>query len=141
MKELIKQITALALSFLLLLSTLYIQVDMHFCGNHLVAIGIGHKAATCGMEQTCSRTGGQCIMAAMHSCRDIQIVLKGQDNLQKTVNIEYQGPSFQVAVGHPAWPELTQKPFIPLLTKRHYRYYAPPPLIRKVHLLHQTFLI
>lgn len=141
MKELIKHITALALSFLLLLSTLSIQVDMHFCGKHLVAIGIGHKAATCGMEQTCSGTGGQCIMAAMHSCKDIQIVLKGQDNLQKTVNSGYQAPSFQVAVVHPAWPDDAQQPFILFLTKQHYRDYAPPPLIRKVHLLHETFLI
>jgi len=141
MKEQIKQIAACALSFLLLLSTLSVQVDMHFCGDHLVDMAIGGKAATCGMEPGSALASGKCVMASMKCCKDIRIDLHGQQNLHKTLDVSYKLPVMPGLSAAIIWCNPVPKPIESHFTRQFFKDYSPPPLIRRVHLLNEIFLI
>lgn len=140
MKGVFQQFLAIALSFLIFFSTLSLSVDMHFCGDHLVDFSIGRKAATCGMEKASSGVSGECIMAAMECCTDFEIVFQAQEELQVHDDGYSLSRILLAGLCPPAVKYISyQAP--PPATPLHFREYSPPPLVRKVHLLHESFLI
>lgn len=140
MKGVFQQFLAIALSFLIFFSTLSLSVDMHFCGDHLVDFSIGRKAATCGMETASSGVPGQCIMSAMECCTDFEIVFQAQEELQAHDD-GYSISRILLAGLRPPAAALTSYQAPPPAAPLHFREYSPPPLVRKVHLLHESFLI
>lgn len=140
MKGVFQQFLAIALSFLIFFSTLSLSIDMHFCGDHLVDLSIGRKAATCGMETASSGVSGKCIMAAMECCTDFEIVLQAQEELQAhddgySISRILLSPLAPPAVAPTSYQVPARAPVL------HFREYSPPTLVRKVHLLHESFLI
>lgn len=140
MKGVFQRIVAVAMSFLILFSTLSLSVGMHFCGDHLVDFSIGRKAATCGMETTASVVSGDCSMAAMSCCSDLEILLQGQEDLKpgagnysisQLTEVNFTPPGILQLMYHSP-PETTSIQF---------KEYSPPPMVRKVHLFHEAFLI
>jgi len=105
MKDLFHKISALALSAIVLLSTMSFTVDMHYCGDHLVDFSFSDSAASCMMKAEMSKSSTECAVMEMKMdcCTNL---FEGYDD--------------------------TIIPF---------KEYSPPPLIRDVQLLHQTFLI
>jgi hypothetical protein len=140
MKGVFQRIVAVAMSFLFLFSTLSLSVGMHFCGDHLVDFSIGRKAATCGMETTASMAPGDCGVAVMKCCTDLEILLQGQEDLKRgTDNYSFS----QLTVVNFTPPGILQlidnSP--PEATSIQFKEYSPPPMVRKVHLFHEAFLI
>ncbi len=140
MKQRIKQITATLLAALLLFSTFSFHIDLHFCGDHLVDLSLTGRAVTCAAVLNTKDTSGTCPMAAMECCTDEAIVLQGQDELQ--------GYTADYSLDHTAYfiypnPTVTSH-LVPVLAKSGHSIFvdcSPPPLIRKLHLLHNSFLI
>lgn len=130
---------SILLAFLLLFSTLSFRVDMHFCRDHLVDLSFTRKAATCGMVSSNKSPAG-CVMAAMNCCRDVEVIIQGQDDLQLSADTIALEITSHTAVPSPLFhvnlPRLIGAP-----RNQFFREYSPPPLIRQVHLLNQTFLI
>lgn len=140
MKEFFRKIGSISMALAVLFSTISFSVDMHYCGNHLVDFSFTQKADTCLMKTEMTRTAGQCAMMEMkmNCCSDVEIIFEGQDDLK----LSFDQLSFDQQI---------------FLTSFFYSYvnlfegfdedinpfkdYSPPPLIRDVQVLHQTFLI
>jgi hypothetical protein len=140
MKDNVKQATSVLLAALLLFSTLSFHVDLHFCGDSLVDLSFTTKASTCGMETDSSALSGGCEMAAMDCCTDEAIVLQGQDDLQTCPadQLLHDSTGFIATTPGGPYPQVFQ---LVAEASRHFIDSSPPPLIRKIHILHQTFLI
>ena len=128
------------MALLVLFSTMSFRVDMHYCGDHLVDFSFFDGAATCGMDASMSEQsdGHGMVAMDMDCCSDVQIVLDGQDHLK----ISFDQFSFeqQVFITSFAYTyfyrfEDVDKNIVP------FKAYSPPPLIRDVQVLDQTFLI
>jgi len=140
MKDLFHKISALALSAIVLLSTMSFTVDMHYCGDHLVDFSFSDSADTCMMKAEMSKSSAGCAVMdmKMDCCTDVQIVLEGQDDLKVSFDQFTFDQQLFVASFIYTYINLFEgydDTIIP------FKEYSPPPLIRDVQLLHQTFLI
>lgn len=140
MKGVFQRIVAVAMSFLILFSTLSLSANMHFCGDHLVDFSIGRKAATCGMETVVSIVPEDCSMAVMQCCTDLEILLPGQEDLQPGADT-YSFSQLTAVNFTPTGILQLIHYYPPDATSIHFKEYSPPPMVRKVHLFHEAFLI
>ena len=119
------------MAFLVMFSTMSFSMDMHFCGKTLVDLKFYQEADGCGME-----------MAGMdkesHCCTDVAIVIPGQDDLQASFDtLSFENQTFLLS-----FVSFYLQPTSVLEEKQDpFRDYVPPPLIRDIHILDQTFLI
>lgn len=134
MKERIRKSGALLLSALLLFSTLSFTVDMHFCGETLVDLGVFHKAEGCGMAMDGAMAD------APGCCSDETVSILGQDELNPgPAAFVVHLPSPLIQSGFQVFsPLLVQDPweaFIP------FPEYSPPRLVFDIPLRDQRMLI
>lgn len=124
------------MAFMVLFATMSFSMDMHFCGKTLVDLKFYNRAETCGMEMQGMDTGIK--DKESHCCSDVSIVVPGQDDLQNTlVTLTFEQQTFLVAFAHSHLLVLTESPE----KQDPFEDYIPPPLIRDVQILNQTFLI
>ena len=140
MKALIRQIISVCLAVLLLFSTLSFHLDLHFCGKHLMDFSLTYKAPSCGLELAQNGQPPSCVMAVMNCCSDVRIIVEGQDGTALSAFDFSPAPAIAWAA-KPEVPSLVFSCWIYPLTANIYKDYSPPPLIRNVHLLYETFLI
>ncbi|WP_340201696.1 HYC_CC_PP family protein [Ascidiimonas sp. W6] len=139
MQKIFSKILAVLMAFVLLLSTISFSVGMHYCGDILVDVSLFKEAATCGMELREMTPEGSSI-TKMNCCKDIQIVVEGQENLKDTSSTNILTPVQTYMVIGFVYTSLTK--FDEVKTKRHsFEEYSPPLLIRDIQLLDQIFLI
>ncbi|MFS4416030.1 HYC_CC_PP family protein [Maribacter sp. 2307ULW6-5] len=140
MKEALRKITSIAMALIVLFSTMSFSVDMHYCGDHLVDFSLYDKVDTCMMKAEMTKTSGSCEVMEMEMdcCTDVKVVVEGQDDLK----ISFDQLTFdqQVFVASFVYSYISRfegfnKDVVP------FKDYAPPPLIRDVQILDQTFLI
>lgn len=136
MRSVLQKFGAVSMALLVLFATMSFSMDMHFCGKTLVDLKFYQQADTCGMNM------GEMDMASetmeSHCCSDLAIVIPGQDDLQPSFDkLTLEQQTFLVSFVY------TYLQLLPDLEDEHdpYRDYAPPPLIRDVQILDQTFLI
>lgn len=127
------------MALIVLFSTMSFSVDMHYCGDHLVDFSFAEKVNTCMMKAEMSKSTDCTVMEMkMDCCSDVEIVVEGQDDLK----ISFDQLSFdqQLFVASFVYSYINlfeglEENSIP------FRDYSPPPLIRDVQILDQTFLI
>lgn len=134
MKPVAHKSGSVLLAFLLLFSTLSFSMDMHFCGKMLVDYAFFTEASDCGMAMEDSR------MADPGCCNDVEIVVLGQDHLEKTKAESVLGPQLVLVAlltkGLPVLLDLD-----PRVAEPPFDDYSPPKLIRDLPVRHQVFLI
>ena len=140
MKAAFHKIVSITMSLVVLFSTMSFSVDMHFCGEHLVDFSLSDKVDTCMMAADMSKTNSSCATMdmEMNCCSDIEVVIEGQDDLKIAFDqLTFDQQQFLVSftTAYINIFEGLDENVIP------YRDYAPPPLIRDVQILDQTFLI
>lgn len=127
------------MALIVLLSTMSFTVDMHYCGEHLVDFSVFTPAESCGMEAMMSTTTADgCSVMKMDCCTDVEIVMEGQDDLKISfdqITFEQQTFISTFIYSYINLFEEVDENNIP------FKEYAPPPLIRDVQVLDQTFLI
>lgn len=136
MHSALHKLGATLLAFMVLFSTMSFSMDMHFCGKNLVDFKLFQEANTCGMEMP----GMEMEISGMenHCCSDLALVIPGQDDLQGSIDtFTPEQQAFFIAFAYSyllllSDTEVRADPF---------KDYAPPPLIRDVQVLDQTFLI
>ncbi len=136
MREIFHKIGAIAMAVLVLFATMSLSLDMHFCGKTLVDLKFYQQADTCGMEMAGMDMTSD--SSESHCCSDVAVVIPGQDDLQFSVDtLTLDQQAFLVSFAY------TYLQLIPFPEKEHdpFRDYAPPPLIRDIQVLDQTFLI
>ena len=130
------------MALLVLFSTMSFSVDMHYCGDHLVDFSFFNNVDTCMMKAEMSKSSSDCAMMDMDMdmdcCTDMEFILEGQDDLkisfdQFTFDQQLFVTSFVYAYINLF--EGLDKNMVP------FKDYWPPPLIRDVQILDQTFLI
>ncbi|MFT5737180.1 MAG: hypothetical protein ACJAU2_001309 [Maribacter sp.] len=129
---------SLVMALLVLFSTMSFSLDIHYCGDHLVDFSLSDTADTCMMKVEMSKSSNECAVMDMACCSDVEIVIEGQDD----VKIAFDQFTFeqQVFITSFAFSYINlfdgfDSNIIP------FKAYSPPPLIRDIHILDQSFLI
>ena len=139
-KELLCKLMALGMAGIVLFSTMSFSVDMHFCGDHLVDFSFFDNVNTCSMKADLTDSSRKCsaMEMDMDCCKDILVVIEGQDDLKMTYDqLTFDQQLFTTAFicSYENLFASYEEGVIP------YKDYSPPPLIRDVQILDQTFLI
>jgi len=128
------------MAFIVLFSTMSFSVDMHYCGDHLVDFSLFDKVDTCVMKAEKTKSSSECAVMEMEMdcCSDVEIIIEGQDDVKVTFDqftFEQQVFITSFVYSYINLFEGFDKNVIP------FKDYSPPPLIRDIHILDQTFLI
>lgn len=128
------------MALIVLFSTMSFSVDMHYCGDHLVDFSFTEKVDTCIMRAEMSKSSSECAIMKMEMdcCSDAEVVIKGQDNLKISLDQLTFGQQLFVVSFTCSYINLFEgndENIIP------FKDYSPPPLIRDIQILDQTFLI
>ena len=140
MKDIFRKIASIAMAFTVILSTMSFSVDMHYCGDHLVDFSLYDKVDTCMMKAKMGKSSTDCKLSrmAMDCCSDVEIVVEGRDDLKISfdqLNFEQQLFLVTFAYSYINLFQGLEENSIPFID------YSPPPLIRDIQILDQTFLI
>ena len=138
MKQFFHKILSISMAFVVLFSTMSYTLDMHYCGDKLVDTAIFYEAETCGMEMEKPSPVKDCSVKKKNCCNDQQLVVDGQDELQQAfekLSIDQQLFVTTFAYTYINLFEVAEEAL------SSYRYYEPPPVIRPIYKLDETYLI
>jgi hypothetical protein len=137
MKQVSHKILATVMAFVVLFSTMSFTVDMHFCGDTLVATSMFQKAMGCGMEMEKPAAEG-CTIVKSNCCKDKQMIIDGQDEMQLSV----ASVSFEQQVFIASFVYTYLYLFEGVDTKvTTYQVYQEPLVSRQLYKLAETYLI
>lgn len=126
------------MALLVLLSTVSFTVDSHYCGNTLVDSSMFGHVETCGMEVQQKSSSSECDITNKDCCSDEQFIVDGQDNLKTSFDKLEKEQQLFVATFIYIYINL----FTESQTEQNsFRDYSPPPLVRDIQILDQTFII
>lgn len=123
---------------IVLLSTISFTVDSHYCGDILVDSSLFGQAKACGMEVQQQSPSSECDITKKDCCSDEQVIIEGQDTLKTSFDKLEKDQQLFVATFIHTYINLFFKPQSDL---NSYKDYTPPPLVKDIHILDQTFLI
>ena len=128
------KIISIALSFLVLFSTLSFTIEKHYCGNNLVDIAVFSEVKKCGAMDS-----DQFVYVKKSCCKDTVDFFEGQDELNTTKLQDYNKIAKLTLVAYVyAYNKLFER--LPKLIIPH-KNYLSPKLIKDIHVLDETFLI
>lgn len=127
---------AVALSFLVLFSTISVTVEKHFCGDTLVDVAIFTKANNCGAEM---QGMDQTEIVKKSCCKDEIDIIKGQDELKTNSFDDLSSIQKQILVAF-QFSYINQFESLPKETIPN-REYSPPEIVKDIHVLDETYLI
>ncbi len=140
MKKPFHKIASFCMALLVFISTLSFTVESHYCGDVLVDSSIFGTVESCGMEvqQKEPSSSTDCDITKKDCCSDEQLIVDGQDNLK--ISFDKLDKEQQLLVATFVYSYINL--FTELQTENiPFRDYSPPPLVRDVQVLDQTFLI
>tara|TARA_R110002073_G_scaffold57778_2_gene146575 strand:+ start:18520 stop:18936 length:417 start_codon:yes stop_codon:yes gene_type:complete len=138
MKKVFYKISSACLALIVLLSTVSFTVDSHYCGDTLVDSSIFGHVETCGMEVQQQSPSSECDISKKDCCSDEQVIVEGQDTLKTSFDKLDKDQQLFVAAFIHTYINLF---FESQEDLNSYRDYTPPPLVRDIQVLDQTFLI
>ncbi|AOW21663.1 HYC_CC_PP family protein [Urechidicola croceus] len=135
MKKFFNKTISLALSLIVLFSTVSFTVDKHFCGEHLMDVAVFSAAENCGMEMI-QKTSHEVQVKKKSCCRNEFQIVEGNSLEQQAIQkMEFPQLYFVVA-------------FISLFTEsfdnsieQSYCYYDPPLVKKDITVLFENFRI
>lgn len=136
------KIFSVALALLVLVSTLSVSIEKHYCGDHLVDLALFVGAEKCGMEATdmeMPSSEEEQALLAKSCCKDVVNLHEGQDelSLEKTLDLDDSQKifliSFASVFGHLNVDHREADSFDKPI--------PPPKTVRDIQVLHQVFLI
>lgn len=137
MKDILHKIASFLMALIVFFSTTSFTIDKHFCGDVLVDSSIFSEAKPCDMELQNLSDSNDCSLKD-DCCRDEQIVFQGHNDLKTSVNTM----SFEQQVFVASFVYSYINLFEDFETDNNsFRDYSPPPLVRDIQVLDQTFLI
>lgn len=136
MRTILHKTFSIALSLLVLFSTVSFTVEKHFCGDVLVDVSVFAEAQKCAME---AMEIEMAKITKKHCCKDTIDLVKGQDQLtiKKFEDFELNQQLFLTAF---TYSYLTAFEDLSRHTIPH-KYYSSPNLIANIQVRDQTFLI
>ncbi len=138
MKKVFYKISSFCLALIVLLSTVSFTVDSHYCGDVLIDSSLFGHVETCGMEVQQQSSSSECNTSKKECCSDEQVIVEGQDTLKISFDKLDKDQQLFVAAFVHTYILLFVEPQTDL---NSYKDYSPPPLVRDIQVLDQTFLI
>ena len=138
----ILQITAVAMAVLVLVSTLSVSIEKHYCGEHLVDVSLFAEAEKCGMEaadmaMNTSEEDG--LTTKKSCCTDVVDLVEGQDelSLEKTKELSSHQKVFIFSFAY------TFSGLFEFEPQNHspFEHYSPPGFVEDIQVLNEVFLI
>ncbi len=128
------------MAFLVLFTTTSFSVGMHYCGDHLMDFSLSGNVESCMMQSEMTQSSSNCSVTEMKMdcCSDVELSVMGQDDLQASFDrLSFDQQFFVVSFVYT---------YADLFESRHkvnlgFKDYSPPPLIRDIQILDQTFLL
>ncbi|WP_318345317.1 HYC_CC_PP family protein [Flagellimonas baculiformis] len=128
MKQILHQFISSLMALLVLVSTVSWTVDKHLCMGRVMDISFFAHADDCGMDMDMESS----------CCDDESFTVQGQDDLKMSFdNFSLDQQLFLVSFVHSYFYLFEAE----AEENNAFVDYSPPPLIRDVQVLHQTFLI
>ncbi|WP_188649379.1 HYC_CC_PP family protein [Yeosuana aromativorans] len=138
MKEVFHKIMALFMATIVVFSTMSFTINMHYCGDDLVDIGIFKQAKTCGMEMNESTPLSDSTFSKKGCCTDKHITVQGQDELNLSFdNLTLQQQQFVATFAYTyvnLFEGYTEN-------KTAFSEYPPPIIVKSIYKLDETYLI
>ena len=138
----ILQLISMAMAVLVLISTLSVSIEKHYCGDHLVDVAIFSEAESCGMEMTdmdLSTSDDGPGISKKTCCTDVVNLFQGQDELsvEKTQVLNTDQKVFILAF------TAVFSGLITVETEKNppFEHYSPPMLDEDIQVLNEVFLI
>lgn len=122
------------LAVLVLASTMSFKVESHYCGDNLVDTSIFSEAKKCGGMDT-----EEVVYVKKPCCKDTVDIVKGQDDLN-TVDFPYVSTMTQFTLSAFIYTYYNIFESVPKRIIPH-KDYAPPNLIKDIHVVYETYLI
>ena len=136
-KILLHKVFAVSLALLVMLSTISITIEKHFCGNTLIDVALFTEADKCGMEMP--KKSQEQSSLEKSCCKDIVDVIEGQDELNvntfKDLKLSKKTFATLFTYSYLSLYEELPNQIIP------HKNYRPPNLIFDRQVLDQVFLI
>ncbi|MBC8757108.1 hypothetical protein H2O64_20715 [Kordia sp. YSTF-M3] len=136
MKQFLKHISVCATALLVLFSTFSFTINEHICGGEKVSFAIGIEAETCGMEVETSASEHTTVQQTP-CCSDISTLIQGLDELPSQDTFVNTTQTFITAFVYSYIYILSEED----TEKAVYTPYKPPPLVKDIQVLDETFLI
>lgn len=131
------RITSVLMALIVLVSTLSLTVEKHFCGDILVDVAIFSQSNKCGMEMAVMDSGKA--IKSKGCCKDEVNIIQGQDDLLAKSMDDLEGLQKQLIVAFThTYFQLFEDIIEPEVS---YQDYNPPRIIQDIQVLHETFLI
>lgn len=138
MRNLFIKLGSALLSLMVILSSLMIVVDEHYCGDTLIDISFFGEANSCGMEKMEMANSENLEIKQSDCCKDQQsFVQVSVFNKEKDLNKQYYEIDF-TSINSPLGVDIFQ--FLPY-EKDDYKDFSPPEIHQNFQILYQTFLI
>lgn len=139
MKQVFRKIMSFMMALVVLLSTMSLTVDMHFCGENLVDVAIFKEVKTCGMKMKQASKSDGCSVSKKDCCHDETQIIQGQDTL-KASSFDTLSLAQQIFV---AFFIYTYRTLFEgsQATTNSYRDYVTPLVVREIYKLDETYLI
>lgn len=138
----IQKLISLAMAVLVLVSTLSVSIEKHYCGDHLVDVSIFAEAEKCGMETSEMRletSDQESVLKKKLCCKDVVDLVEGQDELSlaKTKELNNHQKLFVFSFAYTfsglfEFEPQNHKPF---------EHYSPPNFVEDIQVLNEVFLI
>jgi len=138
MKKFLKKISAVLLAFVVVFSTMSFSFSEHFCGDHLVDIGVFSKAESCGMKMQLPDSNDECSITKDNCCSDILKKFEGQNELKTDTSSLTFKKQFLVAsfiITYVNLFEGLEENNIP------FKDYSPPFIVEDIQILDEVYLI
>ena len=130
------KVFSIALSFLILFSTLSLTIEKHFCGDTLIDVAIFSETEKCAEDLTQVEEAS---ITKMSCCKDEVDVIEGLSettlNSFEDLDVIYQ----QVLIAY-SYSYINLFEGLPNLVIPH-KDYLPPTVVKDIHLLDEVYLI
>ena len=140
MNNIINQVCSVLMAFIVMVSTMSMTVNKHYCSNILVDTAVFQEAKTCGMHSDSShKTDNQNEKEDEKPCCSSEYeLIKGQDELQFQ-KIDFNFDQVFVATFVHTYFELFNYENSKSQSFIHYK--SPPLVLRQLYKLDETYLI
>jgi hypothetical protein len=137
-KGVLKNITAICLTFLVMTSTMSFTINQHFCGGELVDTSLFVKADTCMMEGMEMSNSGDTSVVKNNCCNDVITIIDGQDEVhQNGKQLTFEQQLFIARFVY-TYSDLFSNKENSIVS---YTNYIPPKLVKDIQALDEIFLI
>lgn len=138
MKQLFSKIASILMAIVVLFSTMSFSFSEHYCGDHLVDVGLFSKAESCGMAMETAAADSDCNSIKKDCCSDIVKQIEGQSNLKidfQSLSIPQQEFVVAFTYSYLNLFEGTENTDVP------FSVYSPPLVDKDISVLYQVFRI